>query len=201
MTRGRVLPWRPAEDDYMRQHYSTMSCAAIAFYLRRTKQGVWQRAKRLGLSKVNGGRFQPGNQVGQLRRFAIGNTPATKGQRTKLRLWERAVALFDDHKELTQTDIARLLDVPIGSISGSLVQRPEGLMHVDRWMLIGKHYHAIYVSGPGDDAEKPNKSAHLVAISADQQRKLAEPEPIPRPIFGPWGIPWTTDYKQAAQAA
>lgn len=201
MKRGRVLPWRLKEDEYLRQNYATMDSRSIAFYLRRTQQGVWRRANRLGLSKPNGSRFQTGNQIGALRRFAVGNTPATKGQRTKLRIWERAVALFDDHKELTQTEIAQLLDVPIGSISGSLVQRPDGLMHIDRWMLIGKHYHAIYVGGPGDDAEKPNKSAQLDAVRADMERQSATPDPIPQPRSWLWGIPQATDYKQAAQAA
>ncbi len=201
MKRGRVRPWRPEEDAYLVENYATMACDAIAFYLRRTNSGVWKRASRLGLSKPHMGKFQPGNTLGATRRFAAGNTPSNKGQRTRLRIWERAVALFDSHKELTQSDMARLLDVPIGSVSGSLAQRPDGLMHIDRWQLVAKHYHAIYVAGHGDDAEKPNKTAHLIAISADQKRKLAEPDPIPNPVAWLWGIPQATDYKQAAQAA
>lgn len=178
-----------------------MPCAAIAFYLRRTVSGVWKRASRLGLAKVNSTQFKPGNTIGQMRRFKPGNTPATKGQRTKLRIWERAVALFADHAELTQTEIARLLDVPIKSISGSLAQCPDDMMHIDRWMLIGKHYHAIYVVGPGDDAEKPNKSAQLDAVRADVERRSARPDPIPNPVAWLWGVPCATDYKQAAEAA
>lgn len=205
MTRGRVLPWRPEEDAYLVDNYATMPCDAIAFYLRRTNSGVWKRASRLGLSKPHMGKFQPGNTRGATRRFVAGNTPGNKGQRTRLRIWERTVALFADHAELTKTDIASLLDVPIKSISGSLAQCPDGLMHIDRWALIGRHYHAIYVAGPGDDAEKPNRSAAHEEAQAARDRRNAElltrPEPIPNPVAWLWGVPCATDYKQAAEAA
>ncbi len=201
MKRGRILPWRPHEDDYLRQHYATMPVEAIAFFLRRTKGGVWQRAGRLGLSKPHSGKFQPGHNHGVASRFKSGNAPANKGKRTKLRIWERVVALFDDHRELDQADMASLLEVPKGSISGALHQRPEGLMHIDRWVLIGKHYHAIYVAGPGEDAEKPNQRLAQQEIQAQAMKRIAEPDPIPRPIFGLWGMPVSTDYRKAAEAA
>jgi len=194
--RGRILPWRPHEDEYLRENYATMPSNAIAFYLRRTESGVWKRASRLGLVKSNSTRFQPGNQIGKLRRFIKGNAPANKGQRTKLRLWERAVALFDDHKELTQSDIARLLDVPMGSVSGSLSQRPKGLMRIDRWTLIGNHYHAIYVGGNGEDAPKPNKSAAREEVRVRETK----PDAIPKPTAWLWGLPTGTDYNQAGVA-
>lgn len=188
MNRGRILPWREADDAYLRENYATMSAEAIAFFLRRTMASVWKRASRLGLSRENDARFKHGNTIGFDYAFKKGSIPANKGSRTKLRIWERAAALFDEHKELTQTDMARLLGVPSSSVSGSLVQRPKGLMHIDRWTLIGKHYHAIYAAGPGDDAEKPNKSAQLDAIHADMTRQSATPNPIPAPVHFLWGI-------------
>jgi hypothetical protein len=189
MKRGRILPWRPHEDDYLRQHYATMSADAIAFFLRRAKGGVWQRAVRLGLSKPHGGNFQPGH------------TPANKGQRTKLRIWERIVALFEHHSELTQSDMASILDIPIGSISNSLGHRTEGLMHIDRWQLVDRHYIAIYVAGPGEDAEKPNQRLAKEFARESVLQRITEPDPIPRPIFGLWGMPVSTDYRKAAEAA
>lgn len=195
MKRGRVLPWRPHEDEYLRQNYATMPCQTIAFYLRRTKSGVWKRASRLKLSKPNGSRFQPGNEIGKLRRFAKGHTPATKGQRTKLRLWERAVNLFQDHTELTQSEMAQLLGVPSSSISGSLVQRPDGLIYIDRWRLDFRHYVAIYRAGQGTDAPKPNKRAHKAKPVIE-----SPPQPVPQPTSWLWGLPIATDHNQAGVA-
>lgn len=195
MKRGRVLPWRPHEDEYLVQNYATMPSRAIAFYLRRTESGIWKRASRLGLSKPNGSQFQVSNEIGRLRWFEKGNKVAAKGARTKLRLWERAVALFEDHSELTQSEMAQLLNVPSSSISGSLVQRPDGLIYIDRWQLVYRHYVAIYRAGQGPDAQKPNKSAHKAAPVIE-----SPPQPVPQPTSWLWGLPIATDHNQAGVA-
>lgn len=192
MKRGRILPWRDHEDEYLTANYSVMPGDAVAFFLGRTMQSVWARASRLGLSKQNPACFKIGHKP--VNAFQAGNIPATKGKRTKLRLWERAAALFESNKELTQADIASLLNVPLGSVSGSLAQRPDGLMYIDRWALINKHYVAIYAAGNSKDAPKPNKSAER----AEVKRKESKPQPIPSPTSWLWGVPQATDYNQAA---
>lgn len=196
MKRGRILPWRPHEDDYLREHYAILPCESIAFYLRRTQGGVWQRAKRLGLSKPHMGKFQPGNTLGN--RFTAGNTPANKGQRTKLRIWERVVSLFDEHKELSIREMAQLLDTTAGSVAGSLWQVPDGLLHIDRWILQGRDWAAIYVAGPGKDADKPNQQA---AKDHERKQRIEQaqiPHPVPRPALGLWGLVW--DHNKAGAA-
>ena len=192
MRRAPHRPWSPEDDQYLRDHYAGMTCSALAFYLRRTEASVWKHANLLGLSKNNLAVFKSGNQVGAEFRFQAGNTPQNKGQRTKLRVHERIVQLFDHHAELTQADMCRLLDSPPGSISGALHQRPAGLMRIARWIKSGKNYIAIYRAGPGDDAPKPSQAA----IEAERQARaeaqlaadLARPEPIPAPVEYLWGL-------------
>lgn len=195
--RGRVRPWRPEEDAYVRAHYATMRCDAIAFFLRRTQCGVWKRASRLGLEKQNSTKFQPGHTIGP--RFAPGNIPANKGKRTKLRIWERVELLFEEHAELTQADMSKLLGVPLGSLSGSLRQAPKHVCHIDRWMIVGKHWVGVYAKGPGADADKPNRRADTAEARARLIADASKPLPIPRPQLGPWGCVWNTT--QAVEAA
>lgn len=203
MRRAPHRPWSPEDDQYLRDHYAGMTCSALAFYLRRTEASVWKHANLLGLQKNNVAVFKPGNQVGAEFRFQSGNTPPNKGQRTKLRVYERIAQLFDHHDELTQADMGRLLGSPSGSISGALHQRPAGLMRIARWIKSGKNYIAIYVRGAGDDAPKPSQAAIEAAQKARQEAKLAEEmariEPIPAPVEHLWGICIkTNDTRRAA---
>lgn len=44
------LPWSPAEDDALREHWGRKSGRELASYLRRPLQAVYRRAARLGLT-------------------------------------------------------------------------------------------------------------------------------------------------------
>lgn len=183
--------WTLAEDAYLAGNFASAPMGSIIAATGRTLHAIYSRAKVLGLRRENQGR------IGKRPGFIAG-TPFRKGGNPhKTNLRDAIIRELVENGERT----VRQLRAATGSSSSAIWKacyrlKEQNNLHVARWQPTKNspgNIEAVYRIGAGEDAEKPDVWKPLSAeVKRPPSAKDHEPQPIPRPTLGPWGLVWNT---------
>lgn len=182
--RGRVRPWRTEEDAYLRENYSLMETEAIAFYLRRTIQSVWQRAKRTGLARPNSGHFKSGN-VPANKKPVVPVVP-------RKTVFDMCVEVLEQHDDMTILEMAAALNIKSTAVGKAMSHREPGYIYICRWEKVGHVYVGHYKAGDKPSVLKPNTKPKAKPL----EEKVVEEIPVPTEFL--WGIAISTNAARVA---
>ena len=184
--------WSHSEDTYLAMNFATATMDEMVAHLGRSKDGIYCRAKILGLQRPNRGRIGHG-------RFLVG-TPFRLGSiphKTNVR--DAVIKALTEHVEQTSRQLASAAKVrSVSSVwTVCALLRKQKNIHIVRFQPCPTspgNIEAVYRIGHGVDAVHPTKDA------PEQKKDIYKPDPIPRPVLGAWGCVWTTAAKTTEPA-
>lgn len=178
--------WTYEDDAYLAINFSSAPMDEMIQHLGRTKFAIYCRAKNMKLHRENSGRFTQESRP-EGKPFRMGdrawNTAAVK----KESLRERLIALFVERQELTILDMHKATKSTKSAcwrVCDNL--RRHGNIHIARYQFarnVERNYEAVYRVGAGVDAVKPDNRRI-------EQYTAHQPQPVPRPSLGAWGVVW-----------
>lgn len=180
-----MTPWSIDETVFLVRHYATMPLAELSANLadfgvaERSISAIHARARYLDIHRENAGKFDGTN----------GAPPPCSSP-----LRDHIIRLFVERTELTVAEMS----AATGSSASSCWKvckrlKAQENIHISRYQNPTKapgNWAAVYRVGIGKDAEKP--AAKVVTKEVEPEDIIYEPQPVPRPALGLWGLVWNT---------